>query len=314
VIRRPVRARPSRLPRRGGGWAALLVVGAPSPASAHHPGGGGLHPEHLALLPLALIAGAYLWAARRVRGSPTALPGWRIGAFLAGAAALAVALLPPLDGMAARLLSGHMGQHLLLSLVAAPLLVLGAPLTPLVRALPIGPRRATARVAGRALSAGGGWGSARWLVGATTAYVMVLWAWHVPAFYQAALRSTAVHALQHVLLFGTAVLFWWSVAGAARRGAHGAGIMAVFLSGLVTGGLAAILTFSERVWYPWYTAGAGGLSPLEDQQVAGALMWVPGGVVHGAVSVALFVGWLALAERRAAAIPVPVRPTALQEG
>lgn len=307
---RSAAARSGRLLRRGGGRAALLLLAVPSPARAHD--GGSLHAEHLALLPLALLLGGYVWAARRLRGAPTELPGWRIGAFLAGAAAVATALLPPLDVLASRYLSAHMGQHLLLTLVAAPLLVLGAPLLPLLRALPARVRRAAARLGGRALGAAGGWGSGRWLVAATAASVLTLWTWHLPALYQAALRSPALHALQHTLFLVTALAFWWSVAGAARRGAHGAGIAAVFLSGLIGGTLAALVTFSPRLWYPLYTAGAWRMSPLEDQHVAGAMMWVSGGVVHGVAAAVLFVGWLAMSERRALAME-PAR-AAIREG
>lgn len=304
----PVRALPDR-PRgvrglwRGGGWTAVAVLTTASPAAAHHPGGG--HVEPFAIVPMALVAGGYLWAVLRLRGGAPALPPWRIGAFLLGIAALAAALLPPLEDLAWRFLSAHMAQHFLLTLIAAPLLVLGAPFAPLVRALPMRARRGGARLAGRLLGLGGGWGSGRWLVVATGAYVVVLGAWHVPALYQAALGSSAVHALEHALFLGAALFFWWSVAGAARRGAHGVGILAVFLSGLATGALAALITFSPRLWYPVYTAGGWGLSPLEDQHVAGALMWVPGGVIHGVAAVLLFLGWLSHSERRVIAAALP---------
>jgi putative membrane protein len=126
-------------------------------------------------------------------------------------------------------------------------------------------------------------------------------AWHVPALYQRTLDSGLAHALQHSSFLLTALLFWWSVLPeASRRGRHGAAIMSVFSTMVYTGGLGALLTLARAPWYPAYDEGAPlwGLTLLEDQQLAGLIMWVPGGVTYLLATLWLVFAWLQASESR----------------
>jgi putative membrane protein len=239
-----------------------------------------------------------LW---RRSGRGAAVAGWQVAAFFAGLAVVAVAVLPPLDTLAHELLAAHMIQHLLLVLLAPPLLVLGAPLLPAVWALPPAWRtrahrwRLSPRLR-RVLARPG------WVLAAAALHIAVLWLWHVPAAYEAALRSTFVHAAEHGTMLGTALLMWAGVLATygPRRRTHPVGALALFLIATLTVGLGTLLVFSPRPWYPTYeaTTVTRAVDPLVDQQVAGALMWTFGGIgamVLGAVLIAV---WLAGANRR----------------
>ena len=131
-------------------------------------------------------------------------------------------------------------------------------------------------------------------------FVVALWGWHAPALYQAALRNEALHAAEHLCLFGTSLLLWRLVLGAPGRHRHGQAIMSVFVSGLAAAALGALLTFSPTVLYPIYAAGPRlwNLTPLEDQQLAGSIMWIPPGLLSLVTMVALAHAWLAEADRR----------------
>ena len=239
--------------------------------------------EPLFALPLAASAALYargvhaLWArAGRGRG----VPAGAVAAFAAGWLALALALLSPLHPLGGVLFSAHMAQHELLMVVAAPLLVAGRPLVPTLWALP---RRARARLgaAARTPAVAAAW---RWLrtpLHAWWLHVGALVVWHLPVLYQATLRHEGVHALQHVSFFGSALLFWWALLhGRATR--RGAAVTYLFAAMLATSVLGALLTVSTRLWYPAYAATTGpwGLMPLEDQELGGIIMWIPGGMSY----------------------------------
>jgi putative membrane protein len=217
-----------------------------------------------------------------------------IACFLAGWLTLVIALVSPLHPWGSVLFSAHMTQHELLMLVAAPLLVLGRPLVPFLWAFP--------KTTARHLSA---WTKATawqrvwraitapfvaWLI-----HAVVLWGWHVPFLFQATLASEWVHALQHASFFGSALLFWWAILhGRQRAFAHGAAVLYLFTTALHSSLLGALLTFSRMVWYPVYngTTQSWGLTPLEDQQLGGLIMWIPAGIVYIIAALALFAGWL----------------------
>ncbi len=284
--------------------AALLAL--PAPLWAH-----GGHAEALAWqadppIVILLAAGAALYAAGIARlwreaGIGTGVPRWRAACFTGGLLAVVLALLSPLDALGDQLFAAHMIQHLVLILIAAPLLVLGAPALVLLWALPGGARRRTGewwrtgpllprliRVLTRPAAA---WGLA---VGA-------LLFWHMPGPFQAALGSDTVHAAEHLSFLGTAALFWWVVLQPVgrRQLGHGGAILYVFTAGLVSSGLGALLTFAVRPWYPLQTGGFArfGLTPLEDQQVAGLVMWIPAGLIYLGAAAWLFVAWLRADER-----------------
>ena len=219
------------------------------------------------------------------RRVPARFPRWRLEAFLAGLVSLWLAAASPADTLAEELLSAHMVQHILLLSIAPPLLLLGYPLLPIVRGLPVVLRTTIVRPIARQ----------RWLrriadalthpVAALGISSVILWAWHVPALYDLALRNPTVHAIEHGLFFAGGVLFWWPVVqpwpsrGRWPRGA----IIPYLLAGDVQNTvLAAILTFSDRVLYTWYehVPRVGGLTPVQDQTLAGVLMWVPMSLVY----------------------------------
>jgi putative membrane protein len=126
--------------------------------------------------------------------------------------------------------------------------------------------------------------------------------WHLPGLYQRAAQSELLHALQHTSFLVTALLFWYSVLpAAALRQLHGAAILSLFGTMVYTGGLGALLTLGRELWYPGYGGAAPlwGLTALEDQQLAGLIMWVPGGVSYLLAAAWLVVDWLRVSELRA---------------
>lgn len=213
-------------------------------------------------------------------------------AFLAGASALGVALSPWLDGLASTDLAAHMTQHVVLWLVAAPLLVLGAPLRPLMWSLGRTGRR-SARMLPRWVwraraGAGTAWGlAAVWGVSTAT-----LWVWHLPPLYEAAIRRPAIHGLEHATLLATAIMFWWALTAARRGAGEGAALLCLILSSGQSAALGALLTFSGSPWYAGYPS-------LERQQLAGLVMWIPGSVTYLAAAAVLFLRWLDRSEAAA---------------
>jgi putative membrane protein len=222
-------------------------------------------------------------------------------AFAGGMAALFVALVSPVDGVAESLFWVHMVQHLLLIAVAPPLLVLGAPQAGLAWGMPRAVRRGLGRW----------WHRRRWLraalrwmaapLPAVALHSVALWAWHVPAAYEAAVVHPAAHAAEHLSFVGTALLFWWAVLH--RRGSlarvPGLAMLALFAVSMESGALGALLTFSTSPWYRSHlaTAPAWGLTPVDDQQIAGLVMWIPGSLAYLAAVAWIFVRWMASARQ-----------------
>ena len=239
-----------------------------------------------------------LWKATRVGSG---IRRWHAAAFAVGWLAAFVALVSPLHPLGRVLFSAHMTQHEILMLVAAPLMVLGRPLIVFLWALP----NQTARRLS-AYTKAPGWQSAwraishplsAWLI-----HLFALWIWHVPALFEATIDNEFVHALQHTSFLFSALLFWWAVLhGREKVLGYGMGVLYIFTTALHNGILGAILTFTKTLWYPAYAETASwGLTPLEDQQLGGLIMWIPAGVVYIVAGLALFAGWLQEAEIRAA--------------
>jgi putative membrane protein len=216
--------------------------------------------------------------------------------FLGGWSALVLALASPLDLAGATSFSAHMVQHELLMIVAAPLLVCGRPLGVWAWSLP----RAWLRRFGAAMRTGPAGATWRGLTRPLHAWLLhfaSLWLWHVPFLFQAALTHSAVHALQHASFLFPALLFWWAVIGGSTpERSPGAAIAYLFTTMLHTSALGALFAMSERIWYPVYGLGPTryGLSPLEDQQLGGLIMWVPGGLAYVIAGLVLCAGWLRL--------------------
>jgi putative membrane protein len=243
-------------------------------------------PELGALLGVLIIAALYargvsqLW--QRAGRAHGVRPGQAV-CFTGGLLAILIAMESPLDRLSEDLFAIHMAQHLLLILVAAPLLVLGAPVAPLLWALPEASRRTV-----------GAWfrHSAALLTRPQVAFAthsLALWLWHLPVLYEAALTNRGVHILEHLSFLATAVFFWWAIVHAARA----IGVLYVFGLGLQSTVLGALLAFSPTPWYTAHavSAAAWGLSPIEDQQLAGLIMWVPGSSVYLAAALGLLAAW-----------------------
>ncbi len=297
--------------------AGLLLAFLPRLAAAH--GGEPLAPHDLwtawelapaPLLGLGTLALVYARAASnlwRAAGRGRGLPPWRVGAFAGGLLLLLLALLSPLDALSGVLFSAHMVQHVVLMMAAAPLLALGAPAHLWLWALPLAGRRTVARWWRRqpALRRAGQWLHLPVVVWLASALAM--WLWHIPSWYEAALRDETVHVLEHVSFLGSAWLLWELVLRPSQRSmlAEGMPILLLFTTALHSGLLGALITFAPKPWYPSYLAStpAWGLTPLADQQLAGVIMWVPAGMVYLGATLALIGLRLAQLERQGAAAP-----------
>jgi putative membrane protein len=234
----------------------------------------------------------------RHAGVGAGVAAWEATAFAGGFLALLIALSPPLDDLSDHWLVAHMAQHELLMAVAAPLIALSAPVFVTLWALPADLRK-RGLAALRAKPIAASWSALTSPLSAFLLHFAALWVWHLPALYDAALRHDAVHAVQHLCFFGTAALFWWGIAhGRYGRAGYGAAVVYVFATAIQSGVLGALITFSPHVWYTPYATPHGPLSPLEDQQLAGLLMWVPAGLVFVAGGLALFAAWLRESDRR----------------
>jgi putative membrane protein len=243
-----------------------------------------LHPS--VIIGTGLLGALYFYGigpyARR-HGLPRAAPG-QIASFCAALAVLLVALNGPVHDLSDYyLFSVHMVQHLVLTLLFPPLLLAGTPSWLLRQLLKRPALLGTARALTRPLVAAA-------LFSASIAL------WHVGVFYDVMMRSHEVHIATHLLFMATATLMWWPVMGPAAelpRLPSGPAMLYLFLVGIPMQIVAALITFADQVLYPWYVAAprTWGLSPLDDQQLGGLLMWVPGNLwLFGAIGV-LFFKW-----------------------
>lgn len=298
---------------------ALLVLLLPLTPSAAHGHSGHIHAEAAAwsldgmlTLPLLFLAiGLYSLGVAKLwmrAGPGRGVRPWQVACFAAGWLALAAMLLSPLDSLADRLFTAHMLEHEIMMAVAAPLLVVARPLATMFWAVPqhwrgtlggvtrLSPLRALWKILTDPLAA-------------TTLHGIALWAWHIPALFNAALDSEALHWLQHLSFFVTGLFFWWAILnGRLRERGYGAAIFYLFATALHSGFLGILLTFAPAPLYAGQDAAAAwGLTRLEDQQLAGLIMWVPAGLVYAAAALALMAMWVHgsgsrafTAERRAA--------------
>jgi putative membrane protein len=251
----------------------------------------------------AIVAAALLYAhGGRLSATPSgAGKRWRGAAFYAGLATLALAVDSPVDAYAGELFWVHMVQHVLLMMVAPPLLLLGRPWPRLVRPLPLGMRRPLARGVLVGPSLAPVRRAFRRLAAPLPSFALfngTLLLWHLPVLYDLTLRDGPVHDLEHALFFGTALLFWVHLLpGAAARPQLGYGARAVYGTAalVVSWILAIVLGLATEPVYGAYAALAqrpGGLSALGDQQLAAGVMWVPGSVPYCIVLVVAALRWL----------------------
>ena len=277
----------------------VALAALPSAALAHgghvHAGSPGWEFDPLVIVPLALALIIFLVGQRRlVQRSNISRKGTWL--FLGGWAVLAFSLTSPLHEGGEQSFTLHMIEHELIMLLATLLLAASHAGGVLAWGLPATLRRAL----------GGGWKAPLanlWRsltepVTATIVQAVVLWAWHTPALFDRALNNDAWHAAQHLSFLAASLLFWVAMLD-PRRGGYLLSAALLFLTSLVEGALGALMSLSQSPWYSAYAAmgvSGIGLDPTTDQQLAGLIMWIPGGVVHGAAALALLYRWLSTSE------------------
>jgi putative membrane protein len=204
------------------------------------------------------------------------------------------ALSPPLEHLATELVSVHMIQHVMLILVSAPLLAVSHPVAHLMRALPPRVRKPLGRWRRQArLTPATSGRLARpaivWLL-----YAGVIWFWHGSVPYQLAAGNQAIHVIEHLTFLAVALGFWAIVLAPVRQITPGYRILMVFTTAFHTVLLSALITFANEPWYSTYleTAAGHGIDPLSDQQLAGLLMWIPGGLLYTGVGLWLLTAWI----------------------
>ena len=254
-----------------------------------------------ALLWVILAAALYWLGGRGVGRRRSAARNWRTASFVGGLAAIVLAIASPLDRWADQLQWAHMVQHVLLLLVAPPLLALARPWNRMWRGLPLGLRRRVAREVTQ-----GRWSeelrrTARFLgdpIPSWLLFSVTLVIWHVPFAYDATLRSPLLHATEHALFFGTGLLFWTRVIDSPPWRsplADSARALYVVSAMVVSWLLAIFLALSTSPLYAPYAAEAsrpGGITALADQQLAAGVMWVPGSIPFAIAIMFAIYRWL----------------------
>jgi cytochrome c oxidase assembly factor CtaG len=280
--------------------AVLLFVLSTAPALAH----GGESHERMGwtfdpwiLAPLLVLALLYLSGTARLRlrrgkHVRATRAGWF---FWSGLAVLVLALVSPIHELGEHLFTVHMIEHELVVAVAAPLLVLARPTALLLWGLPAAARRH----AGAAMSSRVSRGLWRILTApsvATSLHGLAIWVWHYPPLFDATVTDITMHRLQHLSFFGTAILFWWALIWRADRGAAA---WHQFVTMLHTSILGALIALVPTVLYRVQTqyAAEWQMTPLEDQQLAGIIMWVPGGIIYAGAALWFLKTWIRDASR-----------------
>jgi putative membrane protein len=290
--------------------AALLAASSPLPALAH--GAPAPEPalpgvllvwrfEPLVLIPVIVVAAAWLWLARFVTRQHPAHPPqtWRIAAFLCGLGVIVVALTSPIEAYEGQLFSVHMLQHMLLELVAAPLLLLGAPATLALRAASPSVRHRLLAVLHSRVVAVLSFPLLAWVL-----FAAVNWGWHFSTLYDQALENQSLHDLEHVTFLAAALLFWWPVVGADPsrwRLPYPVRLLYLFLA-MPQNSFLGVALMSAPVLYHHYAVllRTWGPSPLVDQGIGGMLMWVGGDVVFLLAMGLVVAAWVRQEDRRAA--------------
>jgi cytochrome c oxidase assembly factor CtaG len=270
----------------------------------HHPHELGWTLDPLLTVPLGLALLIYVtgWARLSKRASAPVRPAL----FLSGWLVLTLALTSPLHEAGERSFTMHMIEHELIMLVATLLFAASGAGGVLAWGLPRPLRH----------KLGGSWKTplqALWrrLTEPVTASVIqgiVMWAWHAPLLFDRALDSFRWHILQHACFFMSALIFWWAMLH-PRGGSKGYGVSAacIFATSLVGGALGALMSLSSSPWYAEYAAMGMtgiGVDPIDDQRLAGLIMWIPGGAFHGIVALVLFCRWLRSSEGGAGALSI----------
>jgi len=217
-------------------------------------------------------------------------------ALFGGCVVALATVMGPADDIADHVFVAHMLQHEVLIAVAAPLVASGRPLVALLRAVPRARRIAVSLgrwPAGTALTR-----ALRRPSLACLLHGAAIWLWHVPAAFDAALAHPAIHVLQHASFFGTGVLFWSAVIHPRRPRDLGRSIIYLFVTAVHTGVLGALLVVAPSPWYHAYASGgiSFGLTLIEDQQLAGLVMWIPAGFLYLVAALLTARRWLVAAQ------------------
>lgn len=257
------------------------------------------NPDALIIANLFFFVACYVSGIRHMRaqrGADAPVRPLQVWAFGAGIGCLIVALLSPVDVLAGELLWVHMVQHMTLMNLAAPLVVLGAPARTILWAFPPSVR---GRI-GRWRQLAERRGIPRYMFWQPlflwALYAFVLWVWHLPVLYEAALRHAWVHDVQHLIFFGASCLFWrvmFDPIGRLRLSQGGA-VLYLFATSLHATMLGVFMALAPRVWYETYAtrAPAWGMAALQDQQLAGYIMWMPACMIYALVAAIVFAKWL----------------------
>jgi cytochrome c oxidase assembly factor CtaG len=259
-----------------------------------------LDPSLTIPLVLALVIYVVGWRRLSKRASARIRPAF----FLSGWAVLTLALTSPLHQAGERSFTMHMIEHELIMLVAT--LLLAASRAGAVFAWGLSrPLR---------LALAGGWKSplqSLWRritepVTATVVQGTVMWAWHAPILFDRALDSFGWHIAQHACFFLSSLVFWWAMLHPrGRAGGYGVSASCLFATSLIGGALGALMSLSSSPWYADYAAmgmSGIGLDPVDDQRLAGLIMWIPGGAFHGIAALVLCYKWLKASEGGANAL------------
>lgn len=274
--------------------SAAPLVAVPATVFAHDAVGTASSFEPWLYALLAATAIGYGWGVTKLWRKAGPGRGIRIAdvaRFGVGWTVLVVALLSPIDEIAAHTFAVHMVQHEMLMVVAAPLLVLSRPLEAWAWALP--PKAQSGLAA--AFSASRirlAWQRLTAPAFAWSFHALTLWTWHAPALFVAALDDEAIHVLQHTCFFVSALVFWWGALGRGLRTPDATSIALLFTTMLHTSALGLLLTFSPTPWYAQTAPGFLGLTALEDQQLGGLVMWVPGGFAYLFAGLMIVAAWL----------------------
>lgn len=279
--------------------AAVFLFAAPAAAHDGSPHGPDWTFDPAITLPLLLSALVYAVGFVRLRGRSTGgrdLIGRQAWLYAAGWLTLAGAVVSPLHEAGETSFTMHMIEHEIIMLVATLLLVAARPGPVLLWGLPPGVRGIAAAAARWRI-----WRRASEPITATAVQALVIWVWHLPPLFDLAVRHDGWHIAQHLSFVLSALLFWWAMM-------HGRNValaaICLFVTSMVGGALGALMSLSASPWYDAY-AELGmtpiGLSPAEDQQLAGLLMWVPGGLFHLTAALWFLARWLSRKEAPRAA-------------
>ncbi|MFQ5796158.1 MAG: cytochrome c oxidase assembly protein [Candidatus Bipolaricaulia bacterium] len=282
-----------------------LLAGA-QPAHAHGRLGHGQNPLTAWNLTPEVVIGTVLMGILYVIGlrrwkdpsHPVTL-GQRVS-FFAGLAAIFLALQSPVDPVAEHLFFVHQIQHLLLRMIGPALLLLGRPLTPILRGLPARMRQNVIQPIVENTTARRLYGFLTHPVGAPLSFISTMYFWQAPGTHNLALRNDLVHYLMHATMLFTGLLFWWLIIDPRSRLSYGLRLLVLGLVIIPNTALGALITFSDQVLYSAYgeVERLLDLSLLTDQQIGGLILWIPGDMMSFMAAGIIFMVWFQQEEKQ----------------